>query len=69
LSAPWDIEELQNLLQRIGFVLEDDIQQNNDHERQIELINHTDRRYWIRSSSSKPITEESRHRLKEVFAE
>jgi hypothetical protein len=42
---------------------------NNDHERQIELINRTDRRYWIRSSSGKPITEESRHRLKEVFAE
>jgi hypothetical protein len=35
------------MLQRTGFVLEDDIQQNNDHERQIELINRTDRRYWI----------------------
>ena len=42
---------------------------NNDHERQIELINRTDRRYWIRSSSGKPIAGESRHRLKEVFAE
>ena len=71
VKKSYDLEELQSLLSRTGFVLEGDTQKSNriGRERPMELINHTDRRYWIQSSEGKPINEESLNRLKEVFAE
>lgn len=67
----YELDELKNLLQRTEFVLEEGIQKNSeiDQKKPMETINHTDKRYWIRSGTGEPMNQKNLDRLKEVFGE
>jgi subtilisin family serine protease len=64
------IEEIRNTLQRTEFVLEEskDGQRSNE-VRSMEVISHSDKLFWIRSSTGNPANQENLDRLQEVFGE
>jgi DNA polymerase elongation subunit (family B) len=71
LKKPHSVESVKNILREIEFVVEiqeQDIPSDNEI-RSMELINHTDKLFWIRSSVGAPINQENLYRLKEVFGE
>jgi subtilisin family serine protease len=65
------LEEIKNLLQGTGFVLEEesDDSKNKGTRPTMQQINHTDKRIWIHSSLYEPIDEENLSMLKEKFGE
>jgi subtilisin family serine protease len=70
LKESHTLEDVQARLLRAELVLESDIQKSSEigREGQTELINHTDKRYWIRSHEGNPVSEESLNRLGEIFS-
>jgi hypothetical protein len=71
LKSPHSQEEVRELLGETSFVLEDtdDERKYKTAPRLMERINHTDRRFWIRSRANEPLDEENLNMLKEKFGE
>ena len=71
LKEPHTLQDVQTRLDGTEYVLENDMQKSNETGlgRPTELINHTDKRYWVRSRQDNPVNEESINRLGEIFSQ
>lgn len=64
-------EELKPVLKDLGFALEEtsDVQRRKETKRPMFLINHTEKRFWIRSVDNKPVNDKNLQMLWEKLGQ
>lgn len=64
--------KIEELIKKFGFVLEDDAGTNSDQRigsRSFEIVNHTKRRFWIRSENGEAIVQRQLIQLEDKLGE
>lgn len=62
-------EELEQSLRRLGLILEEGEPQQTGSSRMMEIVNHTERRFWVRSINGRPIDEKLHDVVEETFGQ